>query len=769
MSLRIKALDESVVNKIAAGEIIISPVNALKEMMENSIDANATMIDILVKEGGIKVLQITDNGSGINKTDLPILCERFTTSKLQKFEDLSQIQTYGFRGEALASISHVARVTVTTKVKEDRCAWRVSYAEGKMLESPKPVAGKDGTTILVEDLFFNIPSRLRALRSQNDEYAKILDVVGRYAIHSKGIGFSCKKFGDSNYSLAVKPSYSVHDRVRTVFSNSVASNLISLHIDKVEDFNLESVDGEVCNLNFTSKKSISPILFINNRLVTCDPLRRALNSVYSNYLPKGNRPFIYLGIIIDPASVDVNVHPTKREVRFLNQDEIVEKISTQLHAELSAVDTSRTFKASSITTSQPGSLISSNNTIENEEERRTLRQAQVVDNTYTITSNRLGGAKRQENKLVRTDSSQAKITSFLSSSQQFNFNGSSTKQRLNQPKVKAVTQTLETEGSTLNESEQLQDDNTSSDDEIKGQPRKKQKPEIHGTARVIDSGKRMPAISKDGYIRVAKERVNVNLTSIKKMREKVDDSIHRELTEIFANMTYVGVVDEERRLAAIQHDLKLFLIDYGSVCYELFYQIGLTDFANFGKINLLSTDGSDDIILYNLLSEFDGLKDELSKEKLISKIWDMSSMLNEYYSIELVNDSTDNDLKFVKLKTLPLLLRGYIPSLTKLPFFIYRLGNEVNWEDERDCLDSILREIALLYIPDMIPKLDMSDISLSENEKTQFIDRREEVSSLLEHVLFPCIKRRFLAPRHLLKDVVEIANLPGLYKVFERC
>lgn len=100
MSIKIKALDASVVNKIAAGEIIISPVNALKEMMENSIDANATMIDILVKEGGIKVLQITDNGSGIGKADLPILCERFTTSKLQKFEDLSQIQTYGFRGEA---------------------------------------------------------------------------------------------------------------------------------------------------------------------------------------------------------------------------------------------------------------------------------------------------------------------------------------------------------------------------------------------------------------------------------------------------------------------------------------------------------------------------------------------------------------------------------------------------------------------------------------------------------------------------------------------
>ncbi|CAI4048770.1 hypothetical protein N7582_004469 [Saccharomyces uvarum] len=774
MSIKIKALDASVVNKIAAGEIIISPVNALKEMMENSIDANATMIDILVKEGGIKVLQITDNGSGIGKADLPILCERFTTSKLQKFEDLSQIQTYGFRGEALASISHVARVTVTTKVKEDRCAWRVSYAEGKMLDAPKPVAGKDGTTILVEDLFFNIPSRLRALRSQNDEYSKILDVVGRYAIHSKEIGFSCKKFGDSNYSLAVKPSYSVQDRIRTVFSNSVASNLIPLHIDKIKELNVESVDGKVCNLNFISKKSISPIFFINNRLVTCDPLRRALNSVYSSYLPKGNRPFIYLGVLIDPASVDVNVHPTKREVRFLNQDEIIERIANQLHTELSAIDTSRIFKASSISTSQPGSLLSSNSLADNGEKRKNLRQAQVVENSYSTTNNTLGNIKRQENKLVRTDSSQAKITSFLSSSQQFNFNEASAKRQLDQPKVKARSSLFPDKEEirkkdVFNEIEQLHDPVSNSDTEPEDLPRKKPKVNADLTSKTNDSKSSTPPISKDGYRRVPKERVNVNLTSIKKLREKVDDSLHRELTDIFANLNYVGVVDEERRLAAIQHDLKLFLIDYGSVCYELFYQIGLTDFANFGKINLQSTDVSDDINLYDLLSEFEGLDDDISKEKIISKIWDMNGMLNEYFSIELVNDSPDNNFRVIRLKTLPLLLKGYIPSMEKLPFFIYRLGKEVNWDDEQECLDGILREIALLYIPDIVPKVDASDISLSEDERARFVDKKEHLSSLLEHILFPCIKRRFLAPRHILKDVVEIANLPGLYKVFERC
>ena len=146
--------------------------------------------------------------------------------------------------------------------------------------------------------------------------------------------------------------------------------------------------------------------------MTCDPLRRALNSVYSNYLPKGNRPFIYLGIVIDPAAVDVNVHPTKREVRFLSQDEIIEKIANQLHAELSAIDTSRTFKASSISTNKPESLIPFNDTIESDRNRKSLRQAQVVENSYTTANSQLRKAKRQENKLVRIDLHKLKLRHF---------------------------------------------------------------------------------------------------------------------------------------------------------------------------------------------------------------------------------------------------------------------------------------------------------------------------------------------------------------------
>jgi DNA mismatch repair protein MLH1 len=171
---RIRALAEDVVNKIAAGEIIVAPVHALKELIENSVDAGSTGLEILVKDGGLKLLQITDNGHGIDvslittdhltrlilnksqKEDLPILCERFTTSKLKAFEDLASIGTYGFRGEALASISHIAHLAVTTRTKESSCAWKAVYSGGKLVSpkpgqsaEPKPIAGRQGTQITV--------------------------------------------------------------------------------------------------------------------------------------------------------------------------------------------------------------------------------------------------------------------------------------------------------------------------------------------------------------------------------------------------------------------------------------------------------------------------------------------------------------------------------------------------------------------------------------------------------------------------------------------
>ncbi|EDO17832.1 hypothetical protein Kpol_1043p22 [Vanderwaltozyma polyspora DSM 70294] len=743
MVAKIKALDPSVVNKIAAGEIIISPVNALKEMMENSIDAGCSSIDILVKDGGIKVLQITDNGSGIEKDDLPILCERFTTSKLSKFEDLGNIETYGFRGEALASISHISRVTVTTKTKNDQCAWKVSYSEGKMLGQPKPVAGRDGTVILVEDLFYNIPSRLRSLRSPSDEYSKILDVVGRYAVHSKDIGFSCKKMGDSNFTLTVRANLTIQERIRTVFGNNVSSHLIDYELPEIEDIGVKRIDGQVTDLNFQMKKSIQPIFFINNRLVTCDPLRRSLNQVFGTYLSKGFKAFIYLNILIDPQSVDVNVHPTKREVRFLNQDEIIEKINFHLNDELSKLNTSRTFKTSTLLTGQPVEVTVVSNSQNSNASRpvRSQSQLQQIKN------------KIYEHKLVRTDSSQSKITSFMKppterDTQTFN-TANIPKKRLRSTFEESETVDIDDETVSSSTTTQVVEEISNDDNEVNDEN------------SITGDG-----IITNGYKIVPRKRTSVDLTSILKLRENVDNTAHRELTNIFANLTFVGVVDEQKRLAAIQHDLKLFLVDYGAVSFELFYQIGLTDFANFGIIQL-KTEDKKDLQLFEILSSIDIIsKDEKSIMQIIQKFWEMKDMLKEYFSIEFSNDG--DDLRTVELSSIPLLLKDYHPPMSKLSFFLFRLGTKVNWESEEECLSSILKQIALFYIPEIIEKMDTTD-EMSEDLKIEYINKKNYINSSLENIIFPCVKRRLLAPSSLLKDVIEIANLPGLYKVFERC
>ncbi|CAM9957457.1 unnamed protein product, partial [Ectocarpus sp. 12 AP-2014] len=207
---KILKLDEDVVNRIAAGEVVQRPANAVKELMENSLDAGSTSITVAAKQGGLKLLQIQDNGHGIRREDLPIVCERFTTSKLREFGDLRTMSTFGFRGEALASITHTAKVTITSKTPSSQVAYKAKYSDGRLVAGgpgqsadPKPCAGVTGTTILAEDLFYNMDTRRRAFKSPGEQYKGILDVVTRYAVHfgDRGVSFTCKKHGQPSPDL----------------------------------------------------------------------------------------------------------------------------------------------------------------------------------------------------------------------------------------------------------------------------------------------------------------------------------------------------------------------------------------------------------------------------------------------------------------------------------------------------------------------------------------------------------------------------------------
>ena len=343
----IKKLDEAVVNRIAAGEVIQRPANALKEMIENSLDAKSTSITVTVKSGGLKLLQIQDNGCGIRKDDMDIVCERFTTSKLTKFEDLSSIATYGFRGEALASISHVAHVTITTRTAQSSCAYKASYSDGKLVSprpgmsvDPKPCAGNKGTQITVEDLFYNVSTRRKALKSPGEEFAKIADVVSKYAIHNSGVAFTLKKQGENMAAVRTASGASILDNIRTIYGTTVARELLEVSCEN-QRFAFK-MHGYISNANYSVKK-LQFLLFINHRLVDSSAMRKAIESLYEAYLPKNSHPFVYLSLEISPSNVDVNVHPTKHEVHFLHEDSIIEAIQQTFEEKLLGANSSRTY------------------------------------------------------------------------------------------------------------------------------------------------------------------------------------------------------------------------------------------------------------------------------------------------------------------------------------------------------------------------------------------------------------------------------------------
>ncbi|KAB0399943.1 hypothetical protein E2I00_012619 [Balaenoptera physalus] len=384
----IRRLDETVVNRIAAGEVIQRPANAIKEMIENCLDAKSTSIQVVIKEGGLKLIQIQDNGTGIRKEDLEIVCERFTTSKLQSFEDLAHISTYGFRGEALASISHVAHVSITTKTADGKCAYRYSAVLCYLFYK------KNQSSIQVEDLFYNISTRRKALKNPGEEYGKILEVVGRYSVHNSGISFSVKKQGETVADVRTLPNATTVDNIRSIFGNAVSRELIEVGCeDKTLAFKM---NGYISNANYSVKKCIF-LLFINHRLVESASLRKAIETVYAAYLPKNTHPFLYLSLEISPQNVDVNVHPTKHEVHFLHEDSILERVQQHIESRLLGSNASRTYFTQTLL---PG---------------LTGPSGEVVKSTtgVTLSSTAGSGDKVYAHQMVRTDCREQKLDAFL--------------------------------------------------------------------------------------------------------------------------------------------------------------------------------------------------------------------------------------------------------------------------------------------------------------------------------------------------------------------
>ena len=332
----IQRLPENVINKIAAGEVVVRPVNAIKELVENSLDAGASEITVTVAGGGFKSVQVQDNGCGISLIDLPVLGERFTTSKLREYSDLEIVNTFGFRGEALASISQVAHVSVITKATGADCGYIANFFEGKMIDEPRAIAA-EGTRITFDNLFFNSPLRKRSLGSAADEYRKIIDLIQRFALVRPDVHFVCRKWETMVPDFSIAKTPQVLNLVKSIFGPAVASEVSEWSI-KDELFEMHAIlsnPNAVCTGWFS--------FAINGRLVDCAPLRKVIESIFAELLPKGKKPFVVAHLQIPQRCVDVNVHPTKREVVFGNQNLIFEKIKNGISQFLKDQNNSRVF------------------------------------------------------------------------------------------------------------------------------------------------------------------------------------------------------------------------------------------------------------------------------------------------------------------------------------------------------------------------------------------------------------------------------------------
>ncbi|XP_014848320.1 PREDICTED: DNA mismatch repair protein Mlh1 isoform X2 [Poecilia mexicana] len=724
----IRRLDETVVNRIAAGEVIQRPANAVKEMIENCLDAKATNIQVTVKDGGLKLLQIQDNGTGIRKEDMEIVCERFTTSKLQTFEDLSAIATYGFRGEALASISHVAHVTITTKTADAKCAYRASYSDGKLKGPPKPCAGNQGTQILVEDLFYNVSTRRKALKSPADEYSRIVDVVSRYAIHNSGKSFSVKKQGETVADVRTLPNASVVDNIRSVFGNPVSRELIEVGCqDQKLAFTLK---GFVSNANYSMKRCIL-VLFINHRLVESSALKKAVETVYAAYLPKNSHPFLYLSLEIAPQNVDVNVHPTKHEVHFLHEDSVMESVQKHIESKLLGSNSSRTYFTQTLL---PGLSVSGGSDV------KTSGSSESAERVYA-------------HQMVRTDCRSQKLDAFLQPKEK----PAPDPETAGPSRSPAATRTSELDSLELDDEDMLEaaleEPGPAGEEERSGaaeEDQRKRPREEEDEEEDNDEGLTAAATPK---------RRVIKLTSIKDLRAEITENTHRGLQEMLQKHSFVGCVDPQWSL--IQHHTKLYLLNTTTLSRELFYQILIFDFGNFGVLRLSTPAPLYDLAMLALDSAESGWTEEDGpKEGLAQYIVDFlkkkAEMLEDYFSLEI--DQEGN------LTGLPLLLDKYTPIMEGLPLFILRLATEVNWDNEKECFRDFSKECSAFY---SIRKQFVLEAEPGDEPEPDGNSWRWNV----EHVLFKAFRTLFSPPKSFSEDgtVLQIANLPDLYKVFERC
>ncbi|UTV98007.1 DNA mismatch repair endonuclease MutL [Marinomonas rhizomae] len=331
---RINLLSPRLANQIAAGEVVERPASVVKELLENSLDAGASQLDIDVEQGGVRRIKIRDNGTGIMKDDLSLALSRHATSKIITLDDLEAVCTLGFRGEALASISSVSRMHLTSQAENEVEAWRVE-AEGKdMATAIRPASHPQGTTIDVRDLFFNTPARRKFLRTEKTEFAHLEEVVKRLALSRYETGFRLSHNGKQVYDLRpVTDQLHAEHRLATLLGKKFIENSLTLDVEAAG----LRLWGWIGLPTFSRSQADLQYFFVNGRVVKDKLVAHAVRQAYRDVLYNGRHPTFVLYLELDPSTVDVNVHPTKHEVRFRDGRLVHDFLFSRIHKAIADV------------------------------------------------------------------------------------------------------------------------------------------------------------------------------------------------------------------------------------------------------------------------------------------------------------------------------------------------------------------------------------------------------------------------------------------------
>ena len=316
---KIQLLPDSVANQIAAGEVIQRPASVIKELMENSVDAGATKISVLIINAGRTSMQVVDDGVGMSVTDARLAFERHATSKIRKADDLFTLNTMGFRGEALPSIASVAQVTLKTRTEENPIGTCL-HIEGGRFDSQEPVACPKGCNFIVENLFFNVPVRRKFLKSNVTEMNNIVTAFQRIALVYPDIHFTLSHNGQELYNL---PATNTHRRIVDIFGKKIDSTLLPLEVET----SLGKVYGFIGKPESAHKKNVQQYFFVNGRFMKHAAFHKAVMSAYERLIPQGEQVPYFIYLNVKPEDIDVNIHPTKTEIKFQDESAVWQIIS----------------------------------------------------------------------------------------------------------------------------------------------------------------------------------------------------------------------------------------------------------------------------------------------------------------------------------------------------------------------------------------------------------------------------------------------------------